>query len=179
MIKTMLGIGASLAAPKVLSAIKDQKVNVVHAIPGRVRLKCDRWKNEVTASNLTQVFTEVPIVKRVEASAVTGTLLIEFHEPTITQEQFDEIVQGAVNTSVASYPEVQSNLAQILSNLLKTLDSGLKKQTAGRVDTDSLLSVLLIVSGLLKLPANPVYSSSLLYWAYTIISKDKKERNGT
>lgn len=176
MLKTMLGIGASLAAPKIISAIKDQKVHVVHATPGRVRLKCDRWKNEYTASNLTKVFNDVPTVKRAEASSITGTLLIEFYEQMITQEQFDEIVKGAVEISVASYPGIQSDLSQILSNLMQNLDTGLKKQTAGRVDTDSLLSVVLIVSGILKLPANPVYSSSLLYWAYTIISKNKKER---
>ena len=46
MMSTLVGIGASIIAPKLMSQFRDQKVKVVHAMPGRLRLQCDSWKNE-------------------------------------------------------------------------------------------------------------------------------------
>ncbi|MGM9928913.1 MAG: HMA2 domain-containing protein [Bacillus sp. (in: firmicutes)] len=173
----IVSIGATLLAPKLMSQIQDQKVNVVHAIPGRVRLQCNRWKNEQTAVNLVKVFRNFPVVKQVKASAITGSLTLEFHVKTLTEEQFDHIVRSAVETSVATYPELQADLMAILQNVIKTLDATMKKQSGGKVDVASLLSVVLIINGVLKLPTNPTYSSSLLYWAYTIITKQMNGSN--
>ena len=170
MYNTLMGIGLSLAGPKMLSKIQDQKVHVVHALPGRVRLKCSRWKNEKTASNLESVFKQIPLVSKAEASPITGSLLLEFKLQSLTQEQFDQIVQQAVHTSVATYPELESDLMVILKNIINTIDNTMRRQSGGRVDIDALLSVVLIVSGILMMPSNPAFSSSLLYWAYTIIT---------
>lgn len=170
MYSTLMGIGLSLAGPKMLSKIQDQKVEVVHAMPGRVRLKCSRWKNERTASNLESVFKQIPLISKVEASPITGSLLLEFKIQTLTQEQFDQIIQQAVHTSVATYPELESDLMVILKNVINTIDNTMRKQSGGRLDIDALLSVVLIVNGILRMPANPAFSSSLLYWAYTIIT---------
>ncbi|MGN1400799.1 MAG: HMA2 domain-containing protein [Bacillus sp. (in: firmicutes)] len=177
MLNTILGIGASLLAPKIMSKVQDQKVNVVHASPGRVRLQCNSWKNEQTAKNLLLVFRGIPLIKHAETSADTGSLLLEFRSSALTQEQFDAIVQKAVETSVATYPEMEAQLMSALRSIIGTIDTTMKKQSGGKLDIDSLLSVTLIISGVLKLPANPAFSSSLLYWAYTIITnKGKSER---
>ncbi len=171
MYNTLMGIGLSLIGPKVFSKIQDQKVHVVHALPGRVRLQCNRWKNEKTAQNLESVFRRISLVSKAEASPITGSLLLQFHIQTLTQEQFDQIVQQAVQTSVATYPEIESDLMVILKNVINTIDITMRKQSGGKVDVDALLSVVLIINGILRLPANPAFSSSLLYWAYTIITK--------
>ncbi|MGM9928920.1 MAG: HMA2 domain-containing protein [Bacillus sp. (in: firmicutes)] len=176
MMNTLLGIGASLLAPKMISLVQDQKVNVVHALPGRVRLQCDKWKNEQTAHNLMAVFQRIPIISNVQSSAISGSLLLEFQVEKLTQEQFDGIVSQAVQTSIATYPELQSDLMIILQNIIDTINSSMKKQSGGKVDVDSLISLLLIINGILKLPTNPAFSSSLLYWAYTIITNKKNER---
>lgn len=176
MMNTMLGIGASLLAPKLMSVVQDQKVHVVHALPGRVRLQCDKWKNEQTANNLKAVFQQIPIVSNVQTSPITGSLLLEFHIDTLTQEQFDEVVKKAVQISIATYPDLESQLMVILQNVIKTINLTMKKQSGGTIDIDSLLSLVLIINGVLKLPSNPVFSSSLLYWAYTIITNKTIER---
>ncbi len=173
MINTILGIGASLLAPKIMSGIQDQKVHVLHAVPGRVRLQCDRWKYEQTTNNLMHVFKSIPIVKEAHASPITGSLLLTFHSQTLTPEQFDHIVKSAVQTSIATYPELQSDLMNILKNVVSTVNSTMKKQSAGKIDIDSLLSVILIINGVVRIPTNPAFSSSLLYWAYTIITNKK------
>ncbi|MGN1386346.1 MAG: HMA2 domain-containing protein [Bacillus sp. (in: firmicutes)] len=171
-LNTIVSIAATMVAPKLMANLKDQKVTVVHAIPGRVRLQCNKWKNEPTARNLVKVFKSFPIVKKVEASPITGSLTLQFHIETMTQEQFNEIVQTAVDTSVATYPEMQADLMSILKNVVKTVDNTIKKESSGKADVASLLSVVLIINGVLKMPMNPTFSSSLLYWAYTIITKN-------
>ena len=174
---SIVSIGATIFAPKLMEKIQHQKVTVVHAIPGRVRLQCDRWKNKQTAENLMKVFQNFAVVKNVETSAITGSLMLEFHVKSLTQEQFDHIVKSAVETSVATYPELESDLMGILKNVIHTIDSTMKKQIGGKIDVTSLLSVVLIINGILKLPTNPTFSSSLLYWAYTIITKTMNGRN--
>lgn len=173
MFNTILGVGAYFLAPKLLTQVQEQKVNVIHASPGRVRLKCSRWKNSETAKNLTAVFSSIPIIKDVEASPITGSLLLTFYTETLTQEQFDDIVKNAVETSIATYPELRSDLMNILKNVINTIDMTFKKQTGAKADLDSLLSVVLIVNGLLGFSVNPVFSSTLLYWAYSIINSSK------
>ena len=176
MMNTMLGIGASLLAPKMMSLVQDQKVVVVHAIPGRVRLRCDKWKNQQTVDNLIAVFQRIPLIKNVQASPVSGSLLLEFNIEKITQNQFDELVAKAVQTSIATYPELQSDLMSILKNVISTINVTIQKQSGGRIDVDSLLSLLLIINGFMKLPTNPAFSSSLLYWAYTIINSNHERK---
>lgn len=167
----LLGFGATMLAPKLMSGLTDQKVHVVHAIPGRVRLQCDKWKNEPTARNLMSVFSGVPIVRNVKASPVTGSLLLEFRVQTITEEQFDALVKLAVETSVSTFQELPSSLDQVLQNTVSTVDVTLKKQSGGHLDLDALLSVGLIVGGINTLAINPAFGSSMLYWAYSLIKK--------
>lgn len=167
----LLGFGATLLAPKLMSGLTDQKVQVIHASPGRVRLQCDKWKNGPTARNLNAVFTSVPIVKTVQASPVTGSLLLEFHVPTLTEEQFDLLVKTAVETSVSTFQELPSSLDRILYHSVDTADVTLKKQSGGHVDLDALLSVGLIIGGIHTLVINPAFGSSMLYWAYSLIRR--------
>ncbi|WP_413304375.1 HMA2 domain-containing protein [Bacillus sp. 1P10SD] len=173
MISSLVGLGASLLAPKILSQINDQKVEVVHAMPGRVRLKCDRWKDPVVAAHLEQTFSHLGIVKHVSASPITGSLLIEFFVPSLTTEQFDELVKLAVNTSVNAFPHVEAQLMKTMKNTVSSVDGLIKKRTSGKADIDSLLSLFLLIYGTVGISANPAFSSSLLYWSYTIITKGK------
>jgi hypothetical protein len=179
MISSLMGLGASLIAPKLFSYINDQKIEVVHAMPGRVRLKCDQWKVEAVSSHLEQTFRQLHIVKHVEASPITGSLLIEFVVPNLTSQQFEELLELAVNTSVNAFPHVEAQLMKTMKNTISSVDGLIKKRTAGKADVDSLLSLFLLIYGVIGLPANPAFSSSLLYWSYTIITKEKGNDHAT
>ncbi|WHY85602.1 hypothetical protein QNH39_23815 [Neobacillus novalis] len=179
MISSLVGLGASLLAPKLLSSITDQKIEVVHAMPGRLRLKCDRWKNEVVATHLEQTFSQLTIIKSVSGSPITGSLVIEFNVPTLTPEQFDELLKLAVDTSVSAYPYVEAQLMKTMKKTVSTVDGLIKKRSSGKADVDSLLSLFLLVYGVTRFPVNPAFSSSVLYWAYTIITNEKGPNNGT
>ncbi|MBY0123765.1 HMA2 domain-containing protein [Bacillus sp. S/N-304-OC-R1] len=173
MISSLVGLGASLLAPKIFSYINDQKVEVVHAMPGRVRLKCDQWKNEIVAKHLETTFEQLEIVKHVSASPITGSLLIEFVVPALSPQEFDELLKLAVNTSVNAFPYVDAQLMKTMKNTVSTVDGLIKKRTSGKADVDSLLSLFLLIFGISGFSANPAFSSSLLYWSYTIITKEK------
>lgn len=179
MISSLVGLGASLLAPKLLSSITDQKIEVVHAMPGRVRLKCIRWKDEIVVHHLEQTFRQLTIVKSVSGSPITGSLLIEFNVPTLSPEQFDELLKLAVDTSVNAYPYVEAQLMKTMKKTVSTMDGLIKKRSSGKADVDSLLSLFLLIYGVTRFPVNPAFSSSLLYWAYTIITKENGPNSGT
>ena len=66
---TLMGIGASLITPKLMSQFRDQKVKVVHAMPGRLRLQCDSWKNDIVANALSKNVEKYPLILSSEASS--------------------------------------------------------------------------------------------------------------
>lgn len=170
----LVGLGTTMVIPKLMKNLQDQKVNVRHASPGRVRLQCDKWKNEPTARNLVTLFEQMPIVKTVNTSPITGSLLLKFNTETLTAEQFDEIVKSAVETSIETYSELPSNLKTAMRSSVSTVDNTLKKQSGGNVDLESAMSVFLIISGILRVTTNPVFASTLIYWAYSLIMDDRR-----
>ncbi|QST01065.1 hypothetical protein IMZ31_05730 [Pontibacillus sp. ALD_SL1] len=172
MMQTLIGLGASFAIPGLMKRLKDQNVQVIHAMPGRVRLQSNHWKAEPIAEALEEQFSWVPIVQRVEASGVTGSLLLEFNTPHLTSEQFDELLQLAVDTSIQTYPEVEASMKTSMKKGLSSLDSMIKKKTGAKTDLDSLLVAGLLFKGATGFAANPAFASSLLYWAYTILKED-------
>ncbi|WJV29568.1 hypothetical protein QTG56_22085 [Rossellomorea sp. AcN35-11] len=131
MIQTLVGLGASILAPSIMKRLKDQKVQVVHAMPGRVRLQSNHWKEEKIAHALEEHIRFLPLVKTVKASGITGSLLMEFHSSHLTPEQFDEIVQFAVHISTQTYAEMDSKMKKTMKKGVHTVDHLIKKQTGG------------------------------------------------
>ena len=62
MMSTFVGIGASIITPKLMSQFRDQKIKVVHAIPGRLRLQCDSWKTDIVAKALSTHVEKHPLI---------------------------------------------------------------------------------------------------------------------
>ena len=55
------------------------QIEIAHFIPGRIRLKSERWKhNERFLQKVKTVIEKEPFVNRVNFEVVTGSLLIEF-----------------------------------------------------------------------------------------------------
>lgn len=175
MLNTLIGLGASYGASKLVGALKNQKVNVLHAAPGRVRLQCDRWKNKETAAYLEAAFRGLPIVEQATASEITGSLLIVFKVQSLTAKQFDEIVRHAVKISEAALPDVKSDTMKLLELVTSVVDKSIKVQSGGRTDLDSLLVLGFILSGTSVLGKNPSRAASLLLGAYNIIIRNRKD----
>jgi hypothetical protein len=93
-----------------------QKVNVVHAIPGRLRLQCNRWKNRKISKSLQIKFTEHPLVDRASTSPITGSLLLELNVDRLSKDQFKRLVQFGVD---AAYPHQEYNPFRDLKDIAK------------------------------------------------------------
>ena len=166
---TIVGIGASLVAPKVMSHFRDQKVKVVHAMPGRLRLQCDSWKNDLVANALSNNIEKYPLILNAEASPITGSLTLKFVVPHISQQELDEIMQLIVQTASDALLYTDAKLMRGMQKTLSLVDIGIKKQTNGFADFDSLFVLFLLGKGIHAFSNAPAFSASLFYWAYTII----------
>ena len=169
MMSTFVGIGASIITPKLMSQFRDQKVKVVHAMPGRLRLQCDSWKNDIVAKALSTHIEKHPLLLASKASPITGSLTLEFVAPHISQQELDELMQFIVQTASDALLYTDATLMKGMQNTLGFIDQGIKKQTNGFADFDSLFALFLLGKGIHAFSNTPAFSSSLLYWAYTII----------
>ena len=169
MMSTFVGIGASIITPKLLAQFRDQKVKVVHAMPGRLRLQCDSWKNDIVANVLSTHIEKHPLVFTSKASPITGSLTLEFVVPHISQQELDELIQFIVQTASDALLSSDAMLMRGMQNTLGFIDQGIKKQTNGFADFDSLFALFLLGKGMHMFNSTPAFASSLLYWAYTII----------
>lgn len=167
---TIMGIGASLIIPKVMSQFRDQKVKVVHALPGRLRLQCDSWKNDIVANALSKNIEKYPLILTSEASSITGSLTLNFVVPHISQQELDELMQFIVQTASDALLYTDATLMKGMQKTLGFVDREIKKQTNGFTDFDSLFALFLLGKGIHVFSKAPTLSSSLFYWAYTIIN---------
>ncbi|RBW68760.1 HMA2 domain-containing protein [Bacillus taeanensis] len=173
MLSSFLGLGASFAAAKLMKNIQHHNVQVLHAMPGRVRLQCDRWKDAEITKALEEALEAKNIVRAVRANPVTGTLVLEFKVQHLSAEEFDELIQHAVQTTTETYGQIDSKVTKTMRGAVNRVDENIKKQTAGTVDIDALLILLLVGKGISGFKGNPAFSSSLLYWAYNLLQKER------
>ncbi len=169
MISTIVGLGASLLAPNLLSQLRDQKIKVLHAMPGRLRIQCDKWKDEIVAAHLQKEICNHPLVSTCRTSGITGSILIEFLMPYISQQELDELMKFIVKEASDAIILTDSKMMRTMQQSLGMVDRGIKRQTNGLVDFDSLFVLLLLGKGIQSFRTTPAFASSMLYWAYTII----------
>ncbi|WP_028403025.1 HMA2 domain-containing protein [Ectobacillus panaciterrae] len=175
MISTVLGFGASLFAPKLLSQFRDQKIQIIHAMPGRLRMQCDKWKDAIVAQCLEKEIVNETLVLTCKASSVTGSLLIEFIVPHISEQELDELMKRIVTVTSEAVLHTEAKMMKTMQQTLQVVDRGIKRQTNGFADFDSLFVLFLLGKGIHSFKRAPAFAASLLYWSYTII----KNKEGT
>jgi hypothetical protein len=94
-------------------------IKVVHALPGRVRLKVDRVKgNPPLAREARTKLAKVPGIRQVETKSATGSLLIHYD----TDELFSLTSLEVLSTTLAEiFPEIEvAALATWLTSLTES-----------------------------------------------------------
>jgi Heavy metal associated domain 2 len=163
-------------------------LKVVHALPGRVRLKAAKVKgNPALARRAEKKLAQVPGIKQVEARASTGSLLIHydledlFSEASLEAlsatlgELFPEIEVGALMAGLLSLTEnpavggAGSAMAEGITGSLSALNTGVSKITGG-LDLKVLVPLGLIFWGLRGILAaekiSPPSWSNLLWFGF-------------
>ncbi|MCW9133699.1 hypothetical protein OF830_22815 [Bacillus paramycoides] len=176
MIQTIMGIGASLFAPKIMSQFRDQKIKVIHAMPGRLRIQCDNWKNTIVAQILDGKVEKHPLILTSKASPITGSLTLEFVVPHISQQDLDELLQFIAQTASDALIYTDASLMRGMQKTLETVDVGIKRQTNGFADFDSLFVMFLLGKAIHGFSSAPTFSASLFYWAYSIVKGKGSDR---
>ena len=94
-------------------------LKVVHALPGRVRLKVARVKgNPALARQAQEKLAKVPGIKRVEAKADTGSLLIHYDLDDLFSTASLEILSATLGEL---FPEIE--IATLMAGLMSLTEN--------------------------------------------------------
>ncbi|OEH85238.1 hypothetical protein BHU72_06440 [Desulfuribacillus stibiiarsenatis] len=174
MFQMLCGTLLTAVGTNALSNFSNIKVNVVHASPGRLRLQSPTWKNKQVADKLVETFGKHPLVMKVTASHITGSLLLEFHQPHITQEQFNSLMDSAVVGSVKGFKAKEADVMKVMRKTINHVDHFIKSKTLGISDIASIIVITLIVSSVVSIRGNnPGAGYRNLLWAYRMIKGEE------
>ena len=146
-------------------------LEVGHSAPGRLRLYAHKLQGNGTgARDLQRELDKADEIESVEASTITGSILVRFDKDRIEAQ----IVLGAVaqilglDADVEEVPE--STLATALREGVKSLNRGVYEMSGRLVDFSTLVPLTLLGIGLYTLgqPGGRKHPGAftLLWWAY-------------
>lgn len=156
-------------------------LEVVHAIPGRVRFNYKSSKTEISAID---DFYKIPGIKEITFNKITQSLLIIYDGEINTLEQLLSKIQEGNPDLEISKERLPINSSEILlsNNLLldliyKTAIGTNKKinvKTKGRADLTSLLPSGLLLLGLEELIRKPVMPRwyDMVWWSHTLLQQN-------
>lgn len=107
-------------------------LNVVHAIPGRLRLRVDKIKGDPALARKAQnALIRVPGIKQVEAQPLTGSVLIHYE---LAQVLTEEAAMALTDAFSRLFPEIDTGaLVRGIESLLENVASGGLPQPATSV----------------------------------------------
>ncbi|GAB6144741.1 HMA2 domain-containing protein [Desulfocicer niacini] len=65
---------------------------IVHNVPGRIRIKLEKMKNDSTRLNHVKKWLMVDGVKQIKSNALTGSVVVEFDPSRVSSDKFLEIL---------------------------------------------------------------------------------------
>lgn len=170
MFSWIYGIGFSFLASKLFGYLTKMNIQVVHALPGRVRLQCSRWKDINVAGALERRVGAHPLVRKVQASPVTGTLLIEFTGTQLAPAQFEGVIKTAAEASADGFKVKEADLLVSMKRVLKKADQTVKAQSLGKVDIRTLIIFYLAWKGIRAFGTNNGEAERQLLWAFRFLN---------
>ena len=160
-------------------------IRVVHAIPGRIRLKIQKLKNDpAAAKEVAARLRRLPGIDRVEASPVTGSVVVSYDTgasvsdeitPGLSEAFGSTLFPGIDPTELQRQLTLRVNgsgvptpLANRIQRFLGGIDHGVERASRGTVDLRVLVPVALFCAGLAILSTSgtlPVPTWYDLMWA--------------
>lgn len=100
-------------------ALIPTSVTVMHAHPGRVRLKLAQIKRDPGfAQEIKELLTPVPGIKRVETNSLTGSLLVLYDSTKISSPETLDALEPVAEALAPHFPELDlKEVASWLSRL--------------------------------------------------------------
>lgn len=148
----------------------DRSISIVHAVPGRIRLKISRLKRDPKyAVAIRERLLSLPGIRRVEANPLTASVLVSYNEsattfpalvpnlsealqqfasPDLDRRQIEAMLTTPSNGN-GSHPPMP--LASRINSWLGTMDEGVDWVTGGNIDLRVLLPLSLFGLGVGRL----------------------------
>jgi hypothetical protein len=149
----------------------DRGISIVHAVPGRIRLKISRLKRDPKyAVAIRDRLLTLPGVRRVEANPLTASVVVSYNDPATTlpalvpnlsealqqfaspdldRKEIEAILTSPSNGN-GSHPPA-TPLATRINSWLGTMDESVDWVTGGNIDLRVLLPLSLFVLGIGRL----------------------------
>jgi hypothetical protein len=141
------------------------EIRVVHAIPGRIRLKVSRLRgNPASAAEIEVRLSALDGVDRVTASPTTGSVVVTYGvasprsadiAPELSEAFRKTLFQGTDSEELRRQLSKHGNgspestpLARRVQGLLGSIDRGVERVSHGAVDLRVIVSVTLLCVGL-------------------------------
>jgi len=133
----------------------DRSIEILHALPGRVRLSVTGLRHDpALAQELEGLIAEYPVVRRVEASPVTGNVLIRFDPAAGPPVEFVRRLvpeHNAAEWEVATLPTPAAAARDVtpargIADLFRELNCRVGARTGG-IDLTVLLPLALFALG--------------------------------
>lgn len=165
----ILGSMVSYGFSRMLASQTSLKINVKHAMPGRIRLECPKWKNEEVAVVIEKEMLKSPIIKECQVSPITGSLLLIFNKEYLSESEFDKVLQLATKATVKGFDEKEADALKLMKKTVRVVDRTIKSRSLGMVDLKSMIIIGLIVKSLSGMTRNPGEGGRQLLWAYRFL----------
>lgn len=166
----ILGSVLSFGVSKLLSKQTTLNISVKHAIPGRIRLQCERWKDQEIVEVLEEIMSKHPLIRDCTASSITGSLLLEFKKEYLTESEFNQVLKRATSATVKGFSTKEADALKVMKKVVNKVDGTIKSKSLGVIDLKSLIILSLVVKGVLALKNNPEESGRQLIWAYRFLA---------
>jgi hypothetical protein len=158
-------------------------LRIVHAIPGRVRVKIPQVKDDTElARAIPEWFVGVPGIQRVETSALTGSVLVLYDPKQLTPEalggMLPALFPGVDLTGLdltqaplgAAAPPPGAAVKDAVSGFFGTVNAGVAKITPG-LDLNILVPLVLFAFGIRSLVVaeelTPIPWYNFLWFAFS------------
>lgn len=160
-------------------------IRVVHAIPGRIRLKIQKLKNDpASAKEVVARLRKLPGIDRVEVNPVTGSVVVSYGGGTSGSEEITPGLSEAFGSTL--FPGIDPTelrrqlshrgngsasptpLANRIQRFLGGIDHGVGRASRGTIDLRVLVPVALFCAGLAIISTSgtlPVPTWYDLIWA--------------
>jgi heavy-metal-associated domain-containing protein len=147
------------------------EAHVSHHIPGRMRVKLPRAKGQHRVlQDIRQLIAPMPGVQRVEINPATGSVLV-YYEPERHEEFHTQLTEHAMQADLfalkppelsevdevaekieaeAEFLAAHSDIAQRMIDVVKQIDTGIKRATNNNVDLKVLLPLGLAIYALVE-----------------------------
>ncbi|MDQ0203285.1 HMA2 domain-containing protein [Pectinatus haikarae] len=168
--------GVPVTENKIISVVP--QVKLVHSLQERRRYSIAALKdNAGLAAVLETYLIKLDYVKKVNANAITGSLIIEFsRDAKKIDELMDYLAEHVFGVADSAKKRKNIELASLGSQIYDFFifwDNYLKEKTANAVDLRSFTAFMFMVTGLRKLllqkqlPAAP----QLLWWSFSLLRR--------